>query len=395
MQIHTKKRGESLSDIAKKYGVSEETVISTNTPGIKNAAIGEELLILVPTRTYTLKKSDTMERLCLRFRVRQSDILAQNPWITNEGLTPGRSIVLKYDDKMYGTAAANGYFYKGSTIEKLRTALPYLTYVTVGGAVSDESGVHTTFNADDVMEIIISESKIPLIRVYDTVCRRNYGCKEKNTDYIQSMIKTAKKGGYKGIVLSPGGDTGSEAFYEFILDFRKSLIGCDLILIVETDENSSHTISDFTDGCILSYPKYSLKDAPSFEDGEKRIYSEFACYGECSKTFIELPSLAKTDSDKFLSKDEAISIARMNEYEIETDKSTSISHFENKNSGRISFSSLGNIKNILDIIEEYGYMGIAFDIERTPISHLLMYNSLFRTASHTSVRAPEGCARGG
>ena len=393
MQIHTKKRGESLAEIAKKYGISAENIVSTNSPGIENAAIGEELLILVPTRTYTLKKSDTMERLCLRFRVRRSDILAQNPWIINDGLTAGRSIVLKYDDKMYGTAAANGYFYKGCSIDRLRSALPYLTYVTVGCAISDESSVQKTFDDREVMEIIKSESKIPLIRIYDTICKRSYKCKEKNASYIQSMIEAAKAGGYKGIVLSAGGDTECEAFYEFILDFRKSLIGCDLILIVETDENSSQTISDFTDGCILSYQKYSIADAPSFDDGEKKIFSDFACYGECSKTFIELPSLARAASDKFMSKDEAISLARAHGYEIETDESTLISSFTDKILGRISFSSLKNIKAVLDIIEEYGYMGIAFDIGRTPISHLLMYNALFRTAAHTTARAPEGCSK--
>ena len=113
MRIHTVKPSETLTDIAKSYGITEENLIYTNSYGIKKAAIGEEMLILTPTRTYVLKKNDTIERLCLRFRTRKSDILSQNPWIIKDGLIPGRSVVLKYDDKTHGTSAANGYFYSG------------------------------------------------------------------------------------------------------------------------------------------------------------------------------------------------------------------------------------------------------------------------------------------
>ena len=94
-----------------------------------------------------------------------------------------------------------------------------------------------------------------------------------------------------------------------------------------------------------------------------------------------------------MSKDEAIDLARKNGAEISTDQISKISHFNDKTHGRISFASLENIKAVLNLIEEYGYMGIAFDIDKTPLSHLLMYNACFRTAAYTNARISEGCSR--
>ena len=39
--------------------------------------------------------------------------------------------------------------------------------------------------------------------------------------------------------------------------------------------------------------------------------------------------------------------------------------------------------------------GICFDIMRTPLSYLMMYDSLFKTSYHTSIRSTEGCSREG
>ena len=50
MKIHTYKSGESIKDIAKKYGISEECLRESNRLPVGEAAIGEELLVLTPTR---------------------------------------------------------------------------------------------------------------------------------------------------------------------------------------------------------------------------------------------------------------------------------------------------------------------------------------------------------
>ena len=135
-----------------------------------------------------------------------------------------------------------------------------------------------------------------------------------------------------------------------------------------------------------------MSEPPSFEEGERRVFSDFACNSESAKTFIELPAFARR-GDGFVDTDAALMSARRGGCAIERNEDTLLSSFTHKRQGEYTYTSLKNIKAILDLIREFGFMGIAFDIMRSPAAHLTMYNSLFKTAGQTSVRAREGCSR--
>lgn len=395
MKIHTFSHGDTVENIAKKHGISVEGLLSSNIKGSDAPAIGEELLVLTPTRTYVLKQGDSPERLALRFGVRKIDLLAQNPWIATEGMVTGRTVNLKYDDRVYGTAPTNGYFYSGCDVKVLKTALPYLTYVTVAAAVADENSVKFIFNTKEILKCLYEENKIPLLRIYDKSKKRNLDSEEERAKYIKNIIDVTLSEGYEGVVLSAekaGGDYRN--FGEFLVELRKAMIGCELILILEVDEKVPADICELADGNILFYPKFATSPDLSFEKGEEKVYSEFATKAESAKTFIDISSLASL-GDNFITLEEAAKLARSNGYTITTNSESLISNFQDKNRGRCTFSSLGNIKRTYKLIDDYGFMGASFDIGRTPISHLLMYNALFKTAAHTNVRSPEGCAKGG
>ncbi|MBQ7386671.1 MAG: hypothetical protein IJW03_00740, partial [Clostridia bacterium] len=311
------------------------------------------------------------------------------PIIFERGHVPGDEIALKYDDAIYGMGVANGYFYKGCTTAALRRALPYLTYVTFASAVESGGEIHKLFDDTDAKLCAIENEKIPLLRIY----RGN--CKIPNGDELggicDAMIKVALDGGYRGIVLS---ECAGEGYDKFIVELRGRMIGCDLILISEMSESCDPSINEYSDGSILSYDKYTEDTPPSFADGERRVYSDFACNAESSKTFIALPAMARWGRG-YCALSDALSTARQYGCEICTDEDTLISSFTSERRGSFSFTSLKNIKATLDLIFEYGFMGVSFDIMRAPVSHLLMYNNLFRTAHHTNARAAEGCSRGG
>ncbi len=389
MKIHTCKEGERLSDIAKQYGVTEENIIMANIPGCENPTAGEELLILTPTRTYRLRKGDSIERLCLRFGVRNCDIFSWNPWIAEEGLTPGRTANLRFDEKIYGMAPANGCLYPGFDRKRLARALPYLTYVTLGCAVSDNSGIKFIYDDTELVPYLIKENKVPLLRIYDKA-KRDY--KSKCPDFIEQIVTAATSKGYLGVVL-PMSDTVDFTDYgEFLLGLRKAMIGCDLILISEVTADTPPDICELADGNILFYPKYALSPELSYRDGEREIYAKFAKDAESAKCFIDIPALAKWDKD-YASLEESIIHARNRKVNVEKNANSLISCFEDKKQGRVYFNSLENTKNTLDIIEEFGFMGANFDINRTPLSHFLMYNMCFKTACHTYARAKEGCSK--
>lgn len=391
MQIHTTLQKETVADIAKRYTVSEENIRNINSLSEDAAAVGEELLILIPTRSYTVQYGDTPERIALRFGVSPADIAAMNPWTMGRDLVAGEEIALKYDGRPYGMSAANGYFYKGCTEDDLSRAMPYLTYITFASAVADKRRISLTFDDSKYVAESTERHKIPLVRVHDRHINR-YDSKDGLDKYAEELIALALSGGYKGIVL----DTCSisdkrDIFCEFLVELRKRMLGCDLILITEINESSPPEYSEYADGSVFYYPKFAMDNTPSFEDGEKKALGAFACRGESAKTFVDLPSLAMYGGN-FCHIDMALKTARRRGMEIRQNKSTLLSHC-GKEQSEYTFISLTGIRELFNLINEYGYMGICFDIMRTPLSHIMMYNSLFKTSYYTNVRSREGCSR--
>ena len=393
MHIHIKKDGEKIKDIAEGYGVWEENLRKINNLPEGDGTDGEELLVLTPTRSYTIQPGDSVEKIAMRFGVKKRDILAQNPWITDQSLKAGERIALKYGSTYGGMAVANGYFYKGCSEEALRQALPFLTYVTFGSAVAEKNRIYRSFDDRRETRLVTEEKKIPLVRVYDRYTDR-YKSGEDMTAFAEGLIELAKMGGYKGIVLdSCSLSDSAEAFSAFLMILRKLMIGCDLILITEINENSPIEFSEYADGSVMYYPKYAMENPPSFDNGERKILADFACRGESAKTFIDLPSLAIYNG-RYITHDEAIIKARKGNCEIKHNESTLLSSFTDRKQGECIFSSLENIKALLEAAREFDYMGICFDIMRTPMSHLMMYNRMFKTYLYNSVRTREGCSRG-
>ncbi len=391
MKIHTTLRGERLSDIAKEYEVSEEIIRRINGLDRCEPTCGEELLIQKPTRSYTIVYGDTVDRIALRFGIRKSDLYMLNPWLIGKELEPGQTITLKTDGQKRGMSVANGYFYQGCPAERLIQAMPYLTYVSFGAAKADERGVKMSFDCTKEVELCSLNSKIPLIRVFDVYTER-YKNNRNLSEFAEELIALAIGGNFKGIVLDacPLSDSAKE-FSSFLMILRKLMIGCDLILITEVNDNSPIEFSEYADGSVLYYPKYAMDDIPSFEDGERRVISDFACRGESAKVFIDLPALAVSEKG-FVSADEAINHARQRGYEVETNKSTLLSHFQSRKQGECRYTSMSGLMALLELVSEFDYMGICFDIMRTPLSHLMMYNSMFKTSYYTNVRSREGCS---
>lgn len=168
MQVHTVKRGESIFGIAREYAVSPSGIINTN--GLENPdvlAVGEELLILMPSRSYTASKGDTVGLVARRFGVRREDIFAANPQLLcDDRLYEGQHLALGYADTRLGMAASNGYLYRGYGEEDLRRALPYLTYLTVAAAVVEGGKISSLFDGRGAVRYANENDKIPILRVY-------------------------------------------------------------------------------------------------------------------------------------------------------------------------------------------------------------------------------------
>ena len=164
------------------------------------------------------------------------------------------------------------------------------------------------------------------------------------------------------------------------MKLRKRMIGSDLILITECDDKTPIIFNDLSDGSVLTYSKLWDSNIPSFDDGEKKVISDFACEGESTKTFIELPAFARL-GNSFIDITHARALARASRAEIRTSDETLLSEFETPK-GKCYYPSLKNEKTVLELLSKYGYMGMSFDVMRTPTAYIMMYNAMFKTVNH-------------
>ena len=381
MHIHTVKGGDTVFKIARAYTTSPMKIIENNA--IENPdllTVGEELLILTPTRTYTVRGADTLAKIARRFGVKRNTLLANNPYLCGEDRTyPGEILAIKYDAPTLGTIAANGYCFMGYDRERLLRALPYLTYLTVGCAATRGGRLDFTFDDGEALRLGKEAGKIMLMRVYDKSEDIYSG------ELIDEIIKTAKGRGYDGITLSLSSGQLKDAGHAaaFLLEMRKRMLGSDLILINEINKATPSEICDLCDANVFIYDKGCSNNIPTFEEGERATYLSFAEFSESAKTFIDLPSFAYSEEEA-MEINEAKRLARRRRCEIETDERTLMQSFEyTKFSGghakrcRVVYDSLKNTKAKLELVGELGFMGVSFDTSRISVAALMMMQTMF------------------
>ena len=217
MKIHTVKSGETLSEIASQYGICEKDLAESNGIFGNKTAVGEELLIIVPTRVHTARTGDTIERICLRYRVRKNDLLALNPSLCRKKIEAGQRIALKYDERTHGMAVTNGYIYKGITNDALRHALPYMTYATFASVTADKRGLHKIFNEGVLLDTVKEAGKIPILKVHDSFTER-FKSEEETSAFCDELIELARSLDYKGILLNSTSHSDSaEDYIQFLI----------------------------------------------------------------------------------------------------------------------------------------------------------------------------------
>ena len=385
MNIHTVKENESIRDIARDYNISPIKLCEDNGLDSINAyCVGKELLILNPTRTYIVKKGDTLEKISDRFGVSVNNLLRSNPALMGrKGIYESQSLCIKHQEQKYGMIACNGYLYRGCPEKKLVECMPYLTYLTVCAAKRENDKITTLFDQRDLCEYAKKMKKPLRLRIYTPKVYENEG---SNREFIKSAIVLAKSHGYDGIALSmPTPDQQSTSSYaSFIFDMKKELMEYDLALFVEGDATQKNEYEKYADGAILTYDKLHYEKIPSFTDGEEFNLRRYAENCESTKAFLEIPTFAYS-APKYIPKQSIIDMINKRKCQVTFDTETLVSTIKLSGRREIFFESLRNMKAKLELISELGFMGISFDIMRISSVELLMASSLFSIVSIPSL----------
>lgn len=391
MQVHRTKPEESIYDIAKEYGVSPIKIAEDNDVEIRGCLPpGRELLILTPSRSYNVKSDDTLDKIAIRFKTSKEALLRLNRELRGlEKLYQGQLLTIKDSTPNQGMIAVNGYIYMDTPRERIVSLMPYLSYVTVCSAVYRDGSIHTIFPSDEAVAIAKGYGRIPIVRIYLTELP---GLDEEK-DFAGSVELLAHSHGFSGVTLSSlNSKTNDKKRMEsIVLSLRKQLMQSDLILFAEGDIESETSYMEYADAGILTYDKLHKPNIPTFSDGERAAFENFAYSQESCRAFVEIPSFAYSGG-RYVEKREAMRITDKKRGIIENDDERKIqtaSYGKHKKTD-IIYESLENTIAKLGLISELGYMGVCFDIGRVAIADLMAISSMFDVISRPAM-APKAC----
>ena len=374
MYIHTVKAGETPGEIARLYDTTEERIKENNLI-CGEICEGREILILSPTRTHVCKPGDTASAIAKRYGVKYDDLMMSNPSLILNPIKIGMELAVKYGTPPFGATALIGYCYRGIGREKLKVALPFLTYLTVSAYKIGERGVLRIFNDKEILRTAKERGKCTLMRVYDGAGGEKYGDTEYRRTLAKNITDITAALGYCGTVLSCRGfKTNPKPLIMFIDELYQRMNGCGLKLFLEIDEEATDELYRLSDGVIFIYDKAYLSDTPSFKDGEAAVLKKLSEKAESSKIFIDLPSVG-FDERMHVLNEEAI-FAYGKSCTITPNAVTLISDWRTP-VAKGKFTPLSNARARLDLVHGLRLGGVSIDVGSITRERLMLIYALF------------------
>lgn len=211
MTVYTIKPGDTLMSIAVKYGVSVERICADNGLSPETElVVGQDIVLLVPLSVYTVKSGDTLFDISERSGVGIYKLLQNNPSLMGKTeIYPGQTIVLSEELPLLGEISVGGFAYTYIDEDSLRSALPYLTYLSVFSYGINEDG--TLIEPENDERLILSAREygtVPLL-VFTSLNSQGVFSSELVNSVLSdetlrsrvkaSLIETVKGKGYGGV----------------------------------------------------------------------------------------------------------------------------------------------------------------------------------------------------
>ena len=148
MEIYVVKSGDTVYRIARRYSVPAESIIYANQLQNPNVlSVGQALIIPKNEPRHTVRRGETLSAIARGYGVSLQRLIAANPRLANPNrIYPGQTIVIPAGGQSMREIIVNGYITDASD-STLDATLPYLTFLSPFSYRSDLSGNLTpTFN---------------------------------------------------------------------------------------------------------------------------------------------------------------------------------------------------------------------------------------------------------
>ena len=168
MVIYTVQRGDSLYNIARRYGTTAELLARDNELGVRTAlTVGQTLVILQPQRVYTVREGDNLYSIAQSFGVSVGDLLRNNAFLGGEiEIRPGQVLTIVPEPTVYDReVSVNAYVYPSVDRAILRKTLPYLTYLTLFTYRTQADGTLVGIDDEEIIELARGYGVAPIMLV--------------------------------------------------------------------------------------------------------------------------------------------------------------------------------------------------------------------------------------
>lgn len=210
MEIYIVKSGDTVWDIAEKYGVSAQRIIIDN--GLASwgpIIVGQALLILFPEIIHTVVMGDNLIGIARNYGVSLMTLVQNNPdLIFQQTLIEGQQLTISFRNKKERAITINGYAYPFVQRDVLLSTLPYLTMLTIFGYGFTESGDLIELNDENLIRAALDFSVAPILLLSSITETGNFSGERAsllfNNLFIQNklidkLIAIMKRKGYLGI----------------------------------------------------------------------------------------------------------------------------------------------------------------------------------------------------
>lgn len=167
MLIYTVKSGDTVNNIARRFGLSPNRIIADNQLSNPSAlVIGQNLLIMSDTIRYILEEGQTLYSLSQEYGVPLETLIEANPNLNPILLQAGETVLIPLGtERTRRPAVVNGYAYPNINANALNCALPFLTMLSPFSYSLTPSGELIAIDDNDLIYRAFRSAVMPIMVV--------------------------------------------------------------------------------------------------------------------------------------------------------------------------------------------------------------------------------------
>jgi len=208
MQIHVVSRGDTFYSLARRYGVTPESIQAVNQLENPNQLVVGETLLIPTQNQYTVQPGDTLYAIAERFNVDLSDLIRLNPRLVSGEIRPGETVKIPAHEKK--RIIVNGYLepHEG-VVERFREASSALTYLTIFSYHVQSNGtlIEPDPSENDLLAAVKTTRVQPLMAITNIseggfdrdVATALFKSTDAQNRLIENVLRIMREKGYRGV----------------------------------------------------------------------------------------------------------------------------------------------------------------------------------------------------